>query len=527
MLNVPQNFLQKISVLFVEDDIETAEEIFDYLSNYFPNIHMAHNGKEGLEKFKLHNPDIVMTDIQMPIMSGLDMLKQIKELSHDTQIIISSSFNEPRYLKQAIDIGVSDYITKPLDLKHLLGAFDKIVQNLYTKYELNQKYIELQELNKELQIQTKKAEEFSKAKSDFLADMSHEIRTPLNAIMGFIDLLKIENRGRKALEYVNIIDSSSKSLLKIIEDILDFSKIESGKLDIDKIDFKTKDELKEITHLFRARCLEKDISLSLIFNDNLPEIINADPLRIKQVISNLLSNAVKFTDKGKNIKVSIDFKEDHLNVSVLDEGKGIASDKLEHIFEKFSQEESSTSRNFGGTGLGLAISRKLVKLMGGNLKIKSEIGKGSEFYFSIPAKAGNTIEEMEDNFNDFNFNGKKILLVEDNKSNRLLMKIILEEMKFDINIASDGFEAIEAFKTNRYDLILMDENMPNMNGIEATKAILELEKENGLRHTPVIALTASALKDDREKFLRAGMDEYLTKPLDAKKLSKMLYVFLK
>ncbi len=391
---------------------------------------------------------------------------------------------------------------------------------------LNKKDKRNREQNEKLLIANEKATHSVKAKSEFLANMSHEIRTPLNAILGFIDLLKEENIGKKSITYINIIDNSSKGLLKIIEDILDFSKIESGKLEIDKIDFNTKEEFEIITHLFLAKCSENNITLTLNLDENLPKSINTDPLRIKQVISNLLSNAIKFTSEHKKIVVTINYTNSYLNVSVKDEGKGIAKDKLLHIFESFSQEDSSTTREYGGTGLGLTISSELVKLLGGELKVKSELDVGSEFYFSIPVTIAKDVESTKEFNEDITFKGEKILLVEDNKANQMFMGIILNELELEVEIANDGVESVEMFKQNSYDLILMDENMPNMDGIEATQQILNIESQNKLSHTPIIALTANALKGDREKFLNAGMDEYLTKPIDKRQIAKALREFL-
>lgn len=381
----------------------------------------------------------------------------------------------------------------------------------------------------ELDIANKKANSAVKSKSEFLANMSHEVRTPLNAILGFISLLKKESVGRsKSLEYINIVESSSKTLLNTIDDILDFSKIESGKLTIEPVDFNVKDELSIITNLFDAKCSEKNLTLLLTFEDNLPQAIKSDPHRIKQIVSNLLSNAVKFTESGKNIEVKIGFQDKRLKISVQDEGKGIAQDKLSHIFEAFSQEDNSTTREFGGTGLGLSISNELVRLLGGDeLKVKSEIGIGSEFYFDIPVEIVDAILSSNEEIENISFIAKKLLVVEDNKSNQLFMSILLEDLEIDCDIANDGVEAVAMFKSNKYDAILMDENMPNMSGIEATKHIVEYEKQNSLTHTPIIALTANALKGDREKFLDAGMDEYITKPLEKTTLIKTLSIFLK
>jgi len=261
-------------------------------------------------------------------------------------------------------------------------------------------------------------------------------------------------------------------------------------------------------------------------DDKLPKIIKTDPLRVKQVVSNLLSNAIKFTQESGNIIVKIGYRKNSLYLSVKDDGKGISKNKLSHIFNAFSQEDSSTTREYGGTGLGLSISNELVKVLGGELKVKSEIDKGSEFYFTIPAVVGEDVIQMTDKKKNITFENKKVLLVEDNTANQMFMKVIFKKLKLAFDVANDGVEAVEIFQKNRYDIILMDENMPNKNGIQATKEILEYEKENNLSHTPIIALTANALKGDREKFLNAGMDEYLSKPVDKNRLALVLEEFL-
>jgi len=404
---------------------------------------------------------------------------------------------------------------------------DKLYQEfIETKTVLEKTISQQKEDEKELNIAKEYAEKADKSKSEFLANMSHEIRTPLNAIVGFIDILKTRSKDEESSQYLNIVKSSSQTLLNTIEDILDFSKIESGKLDIEKIDFDIKKEFVAVTYLFDAKCKEKDIKLIKKIDESLPDYLKSDPHRIKQVISNLLSNAIKFTDFSKVIVVSISYENSYLNISVKDEGKGIAEDKQEKIFTPFGQEDSSTTRKFGGTGLGLSISSELVKLLGGKLQVISELGVGSEFYFSIPVEI---IQEIKsDNVPDDKVQlFGNILLVEDNKTNQILMKIIIEEFGLEYDIANDGLQAIEKFKKNKYNAILMDENMPIMNGIEATKEILGIEKKNSLEHTPIIALTANALKGAREKFLEVGMDEYLSKPLDANKLRIVLTKYLK
>ena len=386
--------------------------------------------------------------------------------------------------------------------------------------------IQLEKLNKIANEQRDNAINAAKVKAEFLANMSHEIRTPLNGILGFVELLEETIKDKKSKEYLEIIDNSSHHLMGVIDDVLDFSKIESGKLNLDEHDFEPKKEFQSIRNLFEAKSSQKNISLHLNINKNVPDVLYSDPLRIKQIISNLVSNAIKFTGDGKNIYINISYEKTSLTLSVRDEGIGIASDKLEYIFEAFNQEDTSTTRQYGGTGLGLSISMELVSLLGGTLNVKSFPGEGSEFYFSIPIKEGVTKLKTIDTFEQISFDGKKILLVEDNKSNQLFMSVILKKMNLEFDIAINGLEAIDKFKNNSYDLILMDENMPVMNGIEAAKCIIAYEEEKNLLHTPIVALTANALKNDRERFLNSGMDEYLSKPLDRIALNKVLQKLL-
>jgi len=381
-------------------------------------------------------------------------------------------------------------------------------------------------LQKDLQAQKELAEHANESKSLFLANMSHEIRTPMNAILGFIKLLKDRSNDEKSTQYLEIIDTSSKSLLNIIEDILDFSKIDSGKLKIDKIDFDAPLELSTIVHLFDAKCNQEQISLVLKLSQDLPQYLNTDPYRLKQVLSNLLSNAVKFTKPHKKITVWIYYKNKALHVHVKDEGKGIAKEKQKEIFKAFGQEDNSTTRKYGGTGLGLSISAQLIQLLGGELKLKSELGKGSEFYFSIPVEIASKVQNNNPKTTDNTPLKGHILLVEDNKTNQLFMTILLKNLNLTFDIANDGLEAVEMFKHHNYDAILMDENMPNMSGIEATKIILNEEMQRSLTHTPIIALTANAIEGERDKFIGAGMDEYLTKPIDENKLTSVLKSFI-
>ena len=412
----------------------------------------------------------------------------------------------------------------------LIKSFNTMINKIISiNTELNRVNNSLEEKvalrTKELAAQTKIAKEATKAKSGFLANMSHEIRTPLNAILGFVELLKEQEKDETKIKYLTTVDKSSQSLLEIINDILDFSKIESGKTDIESIDFNSFEEFETIAELFNAVCKEKEIIFNVSIDKQIPKFLNSDIQKLKQVILNLLSNAIKFTSKGKKVELKVEYKDKKLLISVKDEGIGIAEDKQRSIFEAFTQADSSTTRKYGGTGLGLSISVAFIKLLGGKLQLESKKNSGSEFYFSIPVKMGKEISRNDKMISSNTLSGK-ILVVEDNEANQMFMKVILKKIGLTFDIAIDGCDAIDKFKINKYDCILMDENMPNMGGIEATKNILVIEKELGLTHTPIIALTANALKGDRERFLEVGMDEYLSKPVDKNKLISVLGEFL-
>ncbi|MEA3288992.1 MAG: ATP-binding protein [Campylobacterota bacterium] len=412
----------------------------------------------------------------------------------------------------------------------LTNIFNKMINkiiNMNTElHELNQS-LEEKVYNRTLDLekQTKKANDAEKAKGEFLANMSHEIRTPLNAILGFVGLLKESEKDKERSQYLTTVDKSSHSLLSIINDILDFSKIESGKIDIENIDFDSFEEFETTAELFKAKSKEKGVELVVNIHKDIPKYLHNDIQKIRQVISNLLSNAIKFTPKDKKVELEISYSDENLHISVKDQGIGIPKNKQTNIFEAFSQADASTTRKFGGTGLGLSISNAFVKLLGSELKLESIENKGSRFYFSIPCNEGKKTQKQNSLSNDLKLTGT-ILVVEDNKANQMFMKVILKKIDLQFDIANDGLEAIDMFKNKKYDIILMDENMPNMNGIEATHHILKYEKENNLIHTPIVALTANALKGDKERFIEAGMDEYLSKPLDKDKLSEVLIKLL-
>lgn len=456
---------------------------------------------------------------------------------------------------------LEDVIRKSINLKHhnaklaerALAEKNKVIEHekqlqvqveqlQKTQKELNTKndaYRALAEENKKSRIE---AEEASNAKSEFLASISHEIRTPMNGVLGMLSLMMDTDLSKKQTEYVKIARESSELLLQLLNDVLDLTKVESGKVELDPVDFDLENLFREVGILWNFKAKTKGLNFETDIAEGLSKAWIGDVVRIRQILHNLISNAIKFTEKG-HIKVSAMMnqhgdKDSLLKFVVEDTGIGFSNDIKDKLFDKFTQADASTTRKFGGSGLGLSICRNLAELLGGEIDVHSEPGKGSSFWFTVrlAPQEENQIEEdqnidSEEVLSDRSTNEQtadqqiQILVVEDNEINRAVLKGMLMHSRLVLTEAFDGEQALEILEKRTFDLVLMDIQMPKLDGIEATKRIRAL-KDQQKASVPIIALTANAMEGDRANYLQAGMNEHISKPIDVQKLYTILSEFV-
>ena len=507
--------LPKPKILIVDDKIENLISLEVVLKNLHVEFVRALSGNEALALTLKHEFALGIIDVQMPDMDGFETVELIHgdpDITYFPVIFVSAIYKEENYVVKGIETGAVDFISKPI-IPQVLQGKARVFLDLYEQKKL------LEISNHELKIAKEKAEKKDLLKSLFLATMSHEIRTPMNGIIGVAELMKQTPLNQDQMDLVNIMSVSGNNLLLIINDILDISKIEAGQIKLEQRNFNLHEIAEETVTLLGVKVKEQNNKLNLRIDENVPKIIVGDSMRLKQILLNLANNAVKFTENG-NVDISISYlgeKKDKHNIGfrVVDTGIGIPEEDKDKLFKLFSQVNQSTRREHGGTGLGLAISKNLVELMGGEIGVESIPNEGSTFWFNILVGKCTLKLPGDDNCFDYaknNSNKLNILLIEDNLINQKVACGIVKQLGHNIEVAENGETGFAKYKEKSWDIVLMDIQMPVMDGYSATKEIRIWEKKNNLKPARIIALTANALKEDKEKCFDLGMDDFLSKP---------------